>query len=338
MTIQVKESALGTNLREFIGVAPYVYRDDPNWVRPLDMDLKQRLSQKNPFFEHAEGVLLTAHRNGFCVGRASVQIDRLHLERYKDDVGFFGFFDTIDDAEVAKALLDYGARWLKERGMKRMRGPVSLSLNDESGCLVEGFDTPPMLMMPHHLPYQGGLIEQAGFTKCKDLFAWRYRVGEIPPRAQKAHDEIAAMPEVRFRNVDMRNVEAETRVVMDIFNDGWQDNWGFVPATESELRKLAAELKLILIPELACIAEIDGYPAAVALALPNLNEVIRDLDGKLLPFGALKLLWRLKVARPRTARLMILGIRKQYRHVRKYAALSAYLYAKMNEAGRRLGF
>ena len=182
MTIQVKESALGTNLREFIGVAPYVYRDDPNWVRPLDMDLKQRLSQKNPFFEHAEGVLLTAHRNGFCVGRASVQIDRLHLERYKDDVGFFGFFDTIDDAEVAKALLDYGARWLKERGMKRMRGPVSLSLNDESGCLVEGFDTPPMLMMPHHLPYQGGLIEQAGFTKCKDLFAWRYRVGDEAER------------------------------------------------------------------------------------------------------------------------------------------------------------
>jgi hypothetical protein len=337
MTILIKETPIGGSLKEFLGVGSYVYRDDPHWVRPLDMDLKQRLGLKNPFFEHGEGVILTAHRNGFCVGRATAQIDRLHLERYKDDVGFFGFLDTIDDAGVVKALLERAGQWLKDRGMKRIRGPVSLSLNEECGCLVDGFDTPPMVMMPHHLPYQGGLIEQAGFEKCKDLFAWRYRIGEVPARAQRAHDEIAGLPEVRFRNGDLRNIEAETRVIMDVFNDAWQDNWGFVPATEAELRKMAADLKLIVAPELVCIAEIDGYPAAVALALPNINEVIADLDGKLFPTGALKLLWRLKVARPRTARLMILGIRKQYRHVRKYAALSAFLYTKMNEAGRRLG-
>jgi hypothetical protein len=301
------------------------------------MDMKQRLSKKHPFFRHAEGVLFTAHRNGWCVGRTSAQIDREHNDRYKDDAGFFGFFDTIDDEEVATSLLDSAGAWLKARGMKRMRGPFSLSINEEMGCLVEGFDTPPMILMPHHRPYQGGLIEKAGLPKLKDAYAWRYVVGDVPQRARKAHDEIEALPEVKARHVDMKNLDAEVRVIMDIFNDAWSDNWAFVPYTEAELQKLADDLRMIAVPDLTYICEVDGEPAAVAVALPNVNELIHDLRGRLFPLGLPKLLWRLKVVGPKTARLAILGIRKKYRSQRKYAGLSTYLYTKMNRVGRDLG-
>lgn len=335
--LSLKQHAIGSKVPDFLNVVDYIYQGEPNYVRPLDMDMKDRLSKKNPFFEHGDGVMFTAHRNGFCVGRCTAQIDRLHLARYKDDAGFFGFFDTIDDAEVAKLLLDAATTWLRERGMKKIRGPFSLSINEETGCLIEGFDTPPMVMMPHHTPYQGGLIQQAGFEKLKDLYAWRYTVNKIPERARRAHDEIAALPEVKARHIDMRNLDTDVRVVMDVFNDAWSDNWSFVPYTEKELSKMAADLKLIAIPELTYIAEIDGEPAAVAVALPNINELIKDMKGKLGPLELAKLLWRLKVMGPKTARLAILGIRKKFRNQRKYAGLSTYLYSRLNESGERLG-
>jgi hypothetical protein len=337
MAIEIRETPIGGKTTDFLDVVDYIYRDDPNFVRPLDIDMKQRLSKKNPFFRHAEGVLFTAHRNGWCVGRTSAQIDREHNDRYKDDAGFFGFFDTIDDEEVAQALIDHASAWLKARGMKKMRGPFSLSINEEMGCLVEGFDTPPMILMPHHRPYQGGLIEKAGLPKLKDAYAWRYVVGDVPERTKKAHDEIEALPEVKSRHVDMKNFDAEVRTIMDVFNDAWSDNWGFVPYTEAELHKLAEDLRMIIVPDLTYICEVDGEAAAVAVALPNVNELIHDLKGSLFPLGLPKLLWRLKVVGPKTARLAILGIRKKHRNQRKYAGLSIYLYAKMNRVGRDLG-
>ena len=266
----------------------------------------------------------------------------LSVDERQDIVNFFPATDAdldglVDDAEVAKALLDTACRWLRERGMKRVRGPLSLSINEELGCLVEGFDTPPMILMQHHRPYQAGLIQNAGFEKAKDLYAWRYQVGDLPERVRKAHDEVEALPEVKSRHVDMKNLDADMRIVMEVFNDAWSENWGFVPFTERELSKLAADLKLIAIPELSYITEVDGEPAAVAVALPNINELIADLNGKLLPLGLPKLLWRLKVTGPKTARLSILGIKKKFRAQRKYAGLSIYLYAKLNAAGKRLG-
>ena len=337
MTIEVRETPIGGRLDQFLNVVDYIYRDDPQFVRPLDLDMKQRLSQKNPFFQHAEGTLFTAHRNGWCVGRASAQIDREHLARYGDEAGFFGFFDTVEDQAVADALVERAADWLRQRGMKRMRGPFSLSINEEMGCLVDGFDTPPMILMPHHRPYQGGLLERAGLNKLKDAYAWRYVVGDVPARAKKAHDEVEALPEVKSRHVDMANLKSDVRIIMDVFNDAWSDNWGFVPYTEAELAKLADDLKMIAIPELTYITTVDGEPAAVAVALPNVNELIFDLHGSVFPFGLPKLLWRLKVVGPKTARLAILGIRKSFRGQRKYAGLSTYLYTKLNRVGRDLG-
>jgi hypothetical protein len=337
MTIEIRETPIGGDLRDFLNVVDYVYKNDANYVRPLNMDVKDRLSRKNPFFNHAEGTTFTAHKNGWCVGRVTAQVDHAHLNLHKDEAGFFGFLDTVDDQEVVNALLDRARTWLSRRGMKRIRGPMSLNVNEEIGCLIEGFDTPPMVMMPHHHPYQANLIESAGLEKTKDLYAWRYTVGDVPKRAQRAHDQIAALPEVKVRHVDMKHLDKDVRIVMDIFNDAWQQNWGFVPLSEDELTKLASDFKLILVPDLTYVVDIDGEPAAFAIAIPNLNEMIHDLQGKLSPVGVAKLLWRLKVARAKTARLALLGVRSKYRHVKKYGGLSTFLYAKMNESGKRCG-
>jgi hypothetical protein len=220
--------------------------------------------------------------------------------------------------------------------MKKMRGPLSFSVNDELGCLVEGFDSPAYFMMPYHRPYQGGLLESAGLTKVKDLFAWRYTVNQLPQRAIKAHQSVLAMPEIKMRTADMKHLDRDVRIVMDVYNDAWSDNWGFVPLTEKELAKMASDLKLIVEPNFTQIVELNGEPVAVALALPNLNEMIGDLHGKLLPLNALKLLWRLKVRGPRSLRLIILGIRKRLRQVRRYAPLSTFMYVEMHKAGERM--
>jgi len=337
--VEIREVPLGGSsrqLRDFLGVVDEVYAGDPNYVRPLDQDMKDRLNpKKNPFFEHAEGALFTAHRGGRCVGRVAASIDREHIDRYKDATGFWGFLDTIDDAEVAKELIGAAERWLRQKGMKRAQGPMSLSINEEMGCLVDGFDTPPVLLMPHHRRYQGGLIEKAGYAKVKDVYAWKYTVGDLNPRTKKAHEELKAVPELTSRPMSIKDIERDTEIIVDVFNDAWSDNWGFVPLTRAEVRKMAADFRLIAMPDITRIAFIDGEPAAVAVALPNLNELIRDLNGKLFPLGLPKLLYRLKVEGPKSARLVILGIRKKYRHVRKYAALSLYLFAELNEGGRR---
>jgi hypothetical protein len=336
--VEVRELSQGGKLKDFLGVVDHIYRDDPNYVRPLDFEVKSRISRTNPFFEHAEAAFFVAYKNGWCVGRCSAQIDHEHLQRHRDDAGFFGFFDTDNDPEVANALLAAARRWLSDRGMKKIRGPLTLNINDETGCLVEGFDTPPMVMMPHHRPYQGGLIEGAGLSKHKDLYGWRYSTGQAPPRVQKAHDDIEAMPEVYSRHVDVKEVDRDIRIVMDVYNDAWNENWSFVPLTENELAKMAKDFKLIIDPSITAIAYVRGEPAAVALALPNFNEAIGDLGGRLFPLGAAKLLYRVKVRGIGSARLIILGIRKKFRSDRRYAGLSLYLYHKLNESGRNNGY
>jgi hypothetical protein len=336
--VDIRQIPMGGRIDDFLNVVDYIYRGDPAYIRPLDMELKDRLDpKKNPFFEHGEGAIFCAYRNGFPVGRCTATIDREHLDRYGDGVGFFGFLDTIDDEEVARALLARAESWLRGKGMQRARGPLSLSINEETGCLVDGFDTPPYVMMPHHRRYQGGLIEQAGYTKAKDFYAWHYTVGELNNRVKRAREEIRALPEVSFRKASMRTLDRDVELLVDVFNDAWSENWGFVPFTRNEVKKMAADFKLLLMPDITCICSIDGEPAAVALAIPNLNELVRDLDGKLFPFGLPKLLWRLKVRGPRSARLILLGIRKKFRSMRKYAPLSAFMYAEMNDGGKRLG-
>lgn len=340
MAIQIREFDYTDKkrLRDFLDVVDGIYQSDPCWVRPLDMDIEGKLDKrKSPFFDHGEAASWVAYRDEVPVGRITAQVDQLHLEQHRDDAGMFGLLDTIDDQDVADALLGEAEQWLAGRGMKRMRGPISLTVNEDVGCLVEGFDTPPMIMMPHHRPYQGQLIERAGLAKLKDLYSWKYEVGKVPRRARRGHELIAKLPEVKARPMEMKRLREEMALLMDIYNDAWGDNWGFVPATKRECDHNADQLKMIAIPELTRVVEIDGEPAAIAMAMPNLNEIIADMNGKLLPFNIFKFLWRLKIRGPKSGRLFMLGIRKKFRGMRRYAGLSAFLYVEINDAGHRLG-
>ena len=335
---QIPMGASSGRLDDFLNVVDYIYRGDPAYVRPLDIEIRDRLDpRKNPFFEHGEGVVFCAYSNGFPVGRCTASIDRGHLDKHNDATGFFGFLDTIDDEDVARELLSRAEGWLQARGMRRVRGPLSLNINEEMGCLVEGFETRPYILMPHHRAYQGGLIEKAGYVKAKDLYAWSYRVGEPNRRVRRAQEEIRAMPEVSSRTISRKTLDQDVELFVEIYNDIWSENWGSVPFTQREGRKMAADFRLLLVPEITCIVLIDGEPAGIALALPNLNDFIHDLGGKIFPSGLPKLLWRLKVEGPKSARLILLGIRKQWRSHRKYAGLSAFMYAEMNDGGHRIG-
>jgi hypothetical protein len=339
MSIEIKQHQPGKDLKDFIQVAFEVYRDDPAWVPPLHMEITDRLTpKKNPFFEHAEVALFTAWKDGKAVGRISAQIDHEHLRIHQDNAGFFGFFDTVDDQEVASALVAAAEQWLVSRGMTVMRGPFSLSINEETGLLVEGFDSPPTIMMAHHRSYQEALAEGAGLHKVKDCYGWKYQVVPAPPRAQKAWETINSLPEVRFRSVHPRNLKKEVRDILDVFNDAWQHNWGFVPATDAEAKKMAADLQLILDKELSFFAEIDGQPVAICVCLPNLNEVIADFQGKLNPVTIGKLIWRLKIRGPKSARLMLLGVRTELRGKRRYAPLATAVIAELVRRGLKEGY
>ncbi|HVZ34683.1 MAG TPA: hypothetical protein VG963_19780 [Polyangiaceae bacterium] len=339
MTIGIREHRPGRDIEDFLRLPELLYRGDPGFVTPLYMEQRERITPaKNPFFQHAEATLFTAYKDGKLVGRISAQVDREHLARHKDDCGFYGFFDTTNDARVGRALVDAAATWLKVRGMKRMRGPFSLSINEEAGTLVEGQAEPPMLFMPYHRAYQDAITTAAGLSKCKDLLGWRYVVGDVPERARKAHEEVLLMPEVRIRPAKKARLLEEVRIIMEIFNDAWRDNFGFVPLTEAELAKMAQDLKLILDEEIVLIAEVDGQPAAMALALPNVNEALHDLNGRLLPFGLPKLLYRLKVKRPKSARLILLGIKHEFRNKKRYGGLSTALYVEIAKRGGAVGY
>lgn len=338
MAIEIREIPLGGDLEDFLAVVDRVYADDPAYVRPLDFDTRRRLSPKHPYFEHADGAIFTAYLDGRCAGRVVAHIDHEYVKRYQQKIGFFGFYDTIDDAQVNRALLDAVVAWQRAHGSEVLRGPMTMNVAEEMGCLIDGFEHPPMLLTGHNRPYQHGLLENYGFSKTKDMYAWEYHMHGLSPRVQRAHATIAAMPEVRSREIDMRNFDADVRTILDIYNDAWQDSWGYVPITPAEAKQTAADLKLVVIPKLTRIVEIEGETAAMCFALPNLNEVIRDFSGKLLPLNWARLLWRLKLQRPSTARLVALGIRKRYRHVKRYGGLAAFLFAEMNQAGAALGF
>jgi len=338
MSVEIREHEPGRDLKDFMQVPYLVYRGDPAWIAPLRMEIRERLTpEKNPFFEHAEVGLFTAWKDGELAGRISAQIDHEHLRIHQDNTGFFGFFDTIDDQEVATALVSAAQQWLASHGMSVMRGPFTLSINEETGLLVGGFDDPPVILSPHHRSYQGGLAEGAGLQKVKDLYAWKYIVAPLLPRVEKAWQAANSIPEVRFRSIKPRDIKNEVGELLDIFNDAWQHNWGFVPSTEAEAKKLGSDLRLILDEELSFFAEVDGRPVAMCVCLPNVNEVIRDFDGKLNPITLVKLIWRLKVRRPKTARLMLLGVRTELHGKRRYAPLATAIYGEVSKRGAKRG-
>ena len=310
-------------LVRFLEMPKALYADDPNWVPPLLFERLHHLDvRKNPYFDHAEAAYWVACRDGRLVGRISAQADRAHLDLHDAATGHFGFLEAEDDPDVFRILLATAEDWLRERNLTRALGPFSLSINDESGLLIEGFETPPYLMMGHARPYYAHRLEQQGYTKAKDLIAYAYDLSTEPPATIRAFvDKAKAENDLRFRPMDKSRFGAELAMVVEIFNDAWSGNWGFLPFSEPEMRYLANNLKPLLRADDVAIAEIGGEPVAMAVSLPNVNEAIADLGGRLLPFGWAKLIWRLKVRGTKTARLPLMGVRRQYQGTPLTAAL-----------------
>ncbi|MFV3073224.1 dATP pyrophosphohydrolase [Niveispirillum fermenti] len=299
------------DMDRFIRLPYRLHKGDRNWVPPLLLERKEALSAKhNPYFQHAEAAFFLARRHGQVVGRISAQIDRSGLEIRQDATGHFGLLAAEDDQAVIDALFSAAGNWLLVRGMRRMLGPFNLSINEETGLLVDGWDRPPMLMMGHDRHYLGARIEAAGLEKAKDVFAYLHDIGNELPQAVRSVISRRLPHNLVVRMLDMKRYDQELETITDIFNNAWAGNWGFVPLTAAETRHMAKSMKPLINPRLVWIAELGGKPVAFGVALPNLNEAIFDLNGRLLPFGLFKMLWRLKVKGVQSARVPLMGVRR----------------------------
>ncbi len=304
------------DLDQFIRIPDLIFKADPVWVTPLLLERRMLLSIKNnPYFQHAQWQAWIAWRGDQPVGRISAQIDDLHLERYNDATGFFGMLDAENNEETFSALMNTAEKWLREKGILRVRGPFNLSVNEEMGLLIDGFDTPPVFMMGHAQPYYSRCIEQCGYHKAKDTLAYMIAPNfEAPPIMQRLLAK--SSHRVHVRPISLKCYDEEMSLLRDIFNDAWAENWGFVPFTVAEFHELGQSLRFLVAPELIQIAEVDGEAAAFIVALPNINEAICGLGGKLFPLGWLKLLWRLKIRYPNSARVPLMGVRRKFQRTR----------------------
>jgi hypothetical protein len=320
----------------FIRLPMSLYKDDPVWVPPLLFERQMHLSPSNPYFQHAVCSFWIAYREGVPVGRISAQIDRLHLERHQDDTGFWGMLEAEDNEETFRVLLGTAENWLHNQGIKRAQGPFNLSINQESGMLVSGLETPPSMMMGHARPYYNRRIEQCGYLKEKDLLAY---VGSVASEPSKTMRSIINRTKSRIQTRTLRknHFQEDLNIMRNLFNDAWSDNWGFVPFTREEFEHLGQDLKLLVPENFIRIAEVDGVPAAFMVALPNLNEGIRKCKGRLWPWGWLILLWHLKIKLPETARVPLMGVCRRYHNSMLGAGLAHRLIRELWEAAANYG-
>jgi hypothetical protein len=294
--------------------------------------------RKNPYFDNAETKLWVARRGSTIVGRISAQVNHAHLTRHEDATGHFGFLEGDDSRGTFQGLLSAAEDWLRDKGMCRVVGPFSLSINDESGLLTEGFDTPPSIMMGHARPYYHDRLSEAGYAKEKDLFCYRYDIGQdLSPRVASFARKAKSIDGLVIRPLDMRHYRSELATIMDIFNDAWSDNWGFVPMSNAEISHMAKMLRILVQPKNFAIAELFGKPVAMAVSLPNLNEAIADLNGRLLPFGWAKLIWRLKAKTIKSTRMPLMGVRKEHQGGMTGAVLAFAVIDAVREAQKEAG-
>ena len=323
-------------IADFIAVPWQVYGDDPQWVPPLKFERREAFSAKHPFFNHARWQPFVAYRNGVPVGRVSAQVDALFQERHDAKGGFFGCFDAIDDPEVSGALLEAAERWLVGNGCERVLGPFSLGINQEVGILVDGFDTPPRFLMPHGRDYYAAALASNGYREAQRMLAYEVPVEFTVPPAMAAIERRASA-RVKVRSLQRKDLDAELEVMRGLFNDAWQHNWKFVPWTKEEFHAVGREIMLLVPDDFIQIAELDGEPVAFIVLIPNLNEVIADLDGRLLPLGWAKLLWRIKVRYPKSGRVPLMGVRAEHHNTRLGAGLALLCIHSVRDAARRAG-
>jgi len=328
--------------RRFIDLPYRLHRGNPNWIPPLRRDIQMLLDRRrNPFFDHGQAEFWLAWRGGKPVGRISAQINRLHLETHHDETGNFGMLEAVDDPAVFAALLETAESWLRERGMRRVVGPYNLSMNDEVGVLVSGFDSPSMVGMPYAPPYYGERLDEAGYAKAKDLHALRVGVDELLTehleQVERVTAQLRADGRIGQRFLDPKRFAEEVRLALEIYNDAWTENWGFLPIGEREGTALIEQLAPILPPQGVIFGLADGETAAMLVALPNLNELLVDLNGRLFPFGWARLLWRLRFRRPKAARIILAGVRRRYRGSAVSMALVTLMLGTLLKVGLERG-
>jgi hypothetical protein len=333
-SISIEKVKTGKDLLAFIRTPWNLYKGDPHWVPPLIKDQLQKFSPNHPFQSHSEMILFLAYQEGRIVGRIAGIIDHNYVEFHQEKLGFFGFFESIPDEEVAAALLVRVRNWLKDHGMEKMAGPMNPSTNDECGLLTDGFDAPPCLMMPYNPRYYPDLIEKTGLKKVMDLYAYLLeeatfhlkRLNRITERLGKRE------PQLRVRPINLRSFDGELTIVKDLYNQAWSKNWGFVPLTEGEIDDLAKNLKPLVVPDLILFAYWGEEPVGFSVALPDYNEVLKHLNGKIGLLGGLKFLYyKRKIHK---IRVMLLGVK----HAFQKKGIDGFLYLETFKRGIRNGY
>jgi GNAT superfamily N-acetyltransferase len=327
----------GADLNRFLRFGGVAYRDDPLWVAPLLSDLKKVFMDGNPLLEHAEMQLWIAQRDGRDVGRIAGLVDRHFNDYHHDACASFGYFECVNDRAVSQKLFAAALDWARRKGMKRVLGPLNPTTNDESGLLVDGFDSPPMFMMTYNPPYYAGLVEAEGFTKAKDLLAFLFNLVDTPRArferiARKFKDR---KPDISIIAVTKRELEKYLTMVKEVYNEAWKDNWGFVPMTDAEINFMAARLKPLLTEGLAFVATNSHEPVGFLLALPDFNQAFKPLNGRLLSLGLPRFLpyafgWKV----PTDCRVVTLGVKTRYRG----NGIEAAMIAEGIQTAFKLGF
>ncbi len=332
----VREVRTGRDLARFVDLPYRLYRGDPCWAPPLRRDVRRQLSAgRNPFFAHGEVACFLAERGGRAAARAAAIVNRAHNEFHGDGTGFFGFFESREDAEAARAVLESCAQWLRARGMQAMRGPTSLSTNDECGLLVEGFQHRPTLLTPHNPPGYATLLEASGLAKVKDMYLYQHLVTALPERLVRGAHLVIRRQGVTLRALRKERMREDLGLLRGLYSSGWERNWGFVPMSEQEIDAMAAELTPIVEPELVVFIERAGETLAFAAAIPDMNEALRKNPGGRLFPGILRVLWAARSIR--RVRILLLGIRPDVQGLGLDAPMFEWIWRKAGELGYEWG-
>lgn len=335
--VEVVEVESKSQLKKFIKYPSVLYAGDENFVTPLTVERLEFFDKKkNPFYKAAKTKLFLAYRDGQVCGRIAICINYRHNEYNYEQAGFFGFFDTPDDYEIASKLLRVAMITLKKEGATLMRGPMNFSTNQECGFLVEGFDSPPMVMMTYNKEYQPRLAEKFGLKKKMDLVAYYIESSTpTPERIGRVTARLAQRANITIRHINMKDFDNDVQLILDVYNQAWSRNWGFVPMTDEEFRHTAKDMKQIIDPEMVLIAEHQGKPVGFSLALPNINQALIKLKGRLLPVGLLKLLWHTKVSNKiNSCRLITFGVIPEFQK----RGIDSLLYTESVRRGKERGY
>jgi hypothetical protein len=334
LNVQVDIVQSKDDWKKFLKLPWSIYKGNQYWVPPLLAEVREILNtDKNPFWRHAKREIFLAKGEDKPVGRIATIVDENHNNIHSEKTGFFGFFECINDIGVAQALWDGAKKWLRQNGMEIMRGPVNPSMNDENAFLLEGFDKPPTVMMPYTHAYYLDLAERYGFKKAKDLYVFiKYAKDGIPSRIEKMINRIKTRTKVKVRPFDMKKFERDVQFLKKIYNSAWEKNWGFVPMTDEEMDDAAGKLRKFADPEIVLFAEMDGEPVGVSVTVPDINQVLKKLNGRLGPIEILKLLYYKK--KITGVRSLIGGVMKEYRET----GIIAVLYHETEKANLRLGY